>query len=108
MKEFKGTPSPWVRRKSSPKIIISGSVFNASEGYLIGSVCGNDNSGFYANEDEAEANATLICAAPELLIQLMKVCEAIEESDYWWMDDPSRGGFDLESIKSAIYKALGE
>ena len=54
------------------------------------------------------ANANLISAAPELLAELIKARKIIEESDELWMDSPDRGGFDIESIDSAINKALGK
>lgn len=66
----KFTPGPWARSSESPKIIMSGSFIDGHDGYMIGSVTGNDNSGFYASEKEAVANATLIIAAPELLNML--------------------------------------
>lgn len=109
MKEFKGTPSPWVRCKGSPKIIMSGYVFNVSEGYLIGSVFGNDNSGFYANEDEAEANARLIAAAPDLLEALLRTKAQYMQAGI----DAVEGSLNpVENnhafINAAISKALGE
>lgn len=54
---------------------------------------------------EAEANAKLIAAAPELLAALKYCLQRIDESDEWWMDSPNRGGFDTEIIESAIKKA---
>lgn len=67
------TPGPWVRCKEAPKIIMSGSFIDGHQGYIVGSVSGNDNSGFYAREEEAEANAILIAAAPELLKALERI-----------------------------------
>ncbi|OAI84912.1 hypothetical protein [Pseudomonas putida] len=67
MSEQKHTPGPWVRSLESPKIIMSGSFIGGHQGYIVGSVTGNDNSGYFASEGEAEANASLIVAAPELL-----------------------------------------
>ena len=55
-----------------------------------------------------EGNANLIAAAPELLVSLEQVLWKIENSDYWWMDLPDRGGFDAEKIRAAIAKAKGE
>lgn len=57
----------------------------------------------------SEANADFIRRAVnshnELLAELKKVRETIEESHHWWMDCPDRGGFDLEAIEEAIEKA---
>jgi len=55
---------------------MSGSIIEGHEGCMIGSVTGNDNSGFYASEEEAEANAKLISAAPELLNELKSLYRA--------------------------------
>lgn len=73
----KFTPGPWVRSSESPKIIMSGSFIDGHDGYMIGSVTGNDNSGFYASEEEAAANATLMIAAPDLLEALEKALDAL-------------------------------
>lgn len=61
----KHTPGPLYRDPKHPKIIMS-----AEGGYIVGSVTGNDNSGFYASEQEAEYNARLFVVAPELLTDL--------------------------------------
>jgi len=61
--------------------------------------------GFVMERDEMEANAKLIAAAPELLNELLTIVSEIENSEYWWMDSPGKGGFDLERIKNTIKKA---
>lgn len=78
----KFTSEPWVRSSESPKIIMSGSFIDRRDGYMIGYVTGNDNSGFYASEEEAAANATLMIAAPDLLAALENLlwhAEVLEE-----------------------------
>ena len=35
---------------------------------------------------------------------LEDVLERIENSENWWMDEPDRGGFDVEMIKKALEK----
>lgn len=42
----------------------------------------------------------------ELAVVLDAVRATIESSEHWWMNDPGRGGFNLELIKSAVAKAL--
>jgi hypothetical protein len=54
------------------------------------------------------ANARLIAAAPCLLEALKDVLARIQNSGEWWMDEPTRGGFDVEKICAAIAKATGE
>ncbi|MFG0917234.1 hypothetical protein [Pseudomonas sp. CJQ_11] len=81
------TPGPWVRCNEAPKIIMSGSFIDGHQGYIVGSVSGNDNSGFYANEEEAEANARLISAAPELLEALELVIKENAPSYHDCLDD---------------------
>jgi hypothetical protein len=49
------------------------------------------------------------CACKEAKIKLMTmalnyVLEKIDKSDRWWMDDPSRGGFDTDLISTALPK----
>lgn len=104
MKEFKGTPGPWVASKSDRSI---------------GPICKDDDQSygmilpiawveFDGKPGHHQANANLIASAPQLLKELLKVQNAIKESDYWWIDYPDRGGFDLKAIDEAIDKALGE
>ena len=35
---------------------------------------------------------------------LEDVLKRIESSEFWWMDDPGFGGFDVEMIKKALEK----
>lgn len=55
--------------------------------------------------EEAFANAKLISCAPAMLDTLIKVLKVIEDSDYWWIDSPNKGGFDREEIENVIKKA---
>lgn len=42
-------------------------MIGSNRGVLIASACGHHNSGLYASDEQAIANARLIAAAPELL-----------------------------------------
>lgn len=97
------TPGPWVRCKEAPKIIMSGSFIDGHEGYIVGSVSGNDNSGFYASEEEAEANACLIAAAPDLL----SIVQRLVALDAQWHPDrhASEKAELMEEARAAIAKA---
>ena len=62
------TPGPWRVSSESPRIITKDDrAIGSDAGFLIASTMGNDNSGFYASEQEADANARLIAAAPRML-----------------------------------------
>jgi len=95
MKDFKGTPGPWV---AADTVI-------ESEGSCIAEINGDDTSW-----EQDEYNATLMAAAPELL-------EALQElfADYKQLADSVDAGFwDLEDTEvgkkslAAIAKALGK
>jgi hypothetical protein len=81
------------------------------EGFPICSVRGTDDMSCIDMEDEPRfaaemmATARLICAAPELLEALEYCLSVIEKNDHWWIDAPSKGGFDVNKIKSVIKKA---
>ncbi|KKM14292.1 hypothetical protein LCGC14_1707590 [marine sediment metagenome] len=57
------------------------------------------------SDEEAQANARLIAAAPEMKNMLEDMAKRITNSEEWWMDDPNRGGFDLEAIEALLNKA---
>lgn len=97
MSSAKHTPGPWVRCEEAPKIIMSGSFIKGHQGYIVGSVSGNDNSGFYASEQEAEANARLIVAAPEMLEALELAAETLRR-----YEDYHRAKNTPESLDKAI------
>ena len=100
----KFTPGTWVRSSESPKIIMSGSFIDGHDGYMIGSVTGNDNSGFYASEEEAAANATLMIAAPDLLEALENLLQAFDGA---FAGAYGRGPLYI-AANSAINKARGK
>lgn len=109
----KFTPGPWVRSSESPKIIMSGSFIDGHDGYIIGSVTGDDNSGYYASEEEAAANADLMIAAPDLL-EALEALEAI--LPFIPVTTASEGGAAKYSenvkaadmVRAAIAKARGQ
>lgn len=68
---------------------------------------GNTNYTRICRDIENPSDAHLIAASPELLATLKNVLKKIGDSDYWWMTDPDRGGFDEESIRAAIDRAEG-
>lgn len=100
MKEFKGTPGPWrVSEKRGDLIDIR----HNSNG--IGAISIN-LAHVVARQSwlkEAEANARLIAAAPELLEALQCIAEACA-----WDTYGNPGYENLEAAKAAINKALGE
>lgn len=99
MKEFQGTPGPWrVSEKRGDLIDIR----HNSNG--IGAISLN-LAHVVARQSwlkEAEANAKLIAASPELLEALQ---ETIHEVGYWLSTQKPEL---KEKIESAINKALGE
>lgn len=110
MRKFEGTQGPLCLSKSSHKTIMAGSFIDGHEGYLVASVHGNDNSGFYASEEEARNNAMLFAAAPDLLEQLQKIVADYESE----IHDRYDGTHSLDEFlavtkcaHAAINKALG-
>lgn len=96
MSEFKGTPGPWLNAGRS-----AGSHIHADKGEVAWLL-----SYMGIPDEEIEANASLIAAAPDLLEALTTI---ICEMDQWtgWNDN----GFEDETIpkaRAAIAKALGE
>ncbi len=77
---------------------MSGSFIDGHQGYIIGSVTGNDNSGYFAHEDEAEANARLFVAAPDLYEALANLeNDAGQIPEHAW-----------KLVQAALKKARGE
>lgn len=67
-KRVEHTPGPWRLSDESPRIIKKDfRDIGSDSGFLIASTMGRDDSGFYASNKEADANARLIAAAPCLL-----------------------------------------
>lgn len=90
MKEFKGTPEPWVREHTAAD-------YEIIRGGPIGIEVARCRS-FIVSEHEA--NADLIAAAPDLLkacCELVRYFEAI-----------GMGGENVDAARAAIAKALGE
>ena len=107
MSEFKGTPGPLALSKESHKTIVSGSFIDGHEGYLVATTFGNDNSGFYASEDEAKYNALLFIASPDMLTALQLIIECFDDrSGKAWTTSSKRSA--LDAAHAAIKKALGE
>lgn len=88
MNEFKGTPGPWEVEPNPGK----GSWVGDSKGNWSALSCGRSN-------DEGEANAHLIAAAPDMLEALQ---EAIKELEFHNWHNTSTGF----KIQQAINKAL--
>ncbi len=87
MMEFKGTPGPWEKGG-----IIGRYVDGRHKWTHICTVQDDD-----IDSQEYEANINLIYAAPDLLVELVRLCELIEVF-----------GFDPHAARAAIAKALGK
>jgi hypothetical protein len=88
------TPGPWRIGKSGVTVI-----FNNDQGFTVPPVPDNDNW------SEAEANARLIAAAPDLLAALELINAALPTSEKAWpiyMNDA------ILAARAAIRKARGE
>lgn len=107
---IKHTPGPWRVSSESPRIIQKDyRAIGSDAGFLIASTMGHDNSGFYASEQEADANARLIAAAPELLEALT---DAVIDFDNWAAHEDNHPHEHLvvwvEKARAAIAKAKWE
>ena len=103
MRAFKGTSGPWQLSSESPTPIKPDmSLIGLPDGgVLIGSACGHESSGFYPTVDEAEANARLIAAAPELLSSLEFAVKLLYGLPH------VAGTAQLDHMRSVIAKATG-
>lgn len=101
------TKGPWELSHESPKIIMSGSFIDGHQGYIVGSVTGNDNSGYFASEEEAKANARLIAAAPELLEALEIAVDKIKSGLILLKCDDEFIEKETRQALAAIAKAKG-
>jgi|GEM_PF-3620821 len=80
----KHTPTPWVLSKESPTIFKRDfSSIGSDSGYLIGSVMGRDDSGFYSDEAEARANARLIVTAVNYHDRLREALREVTATLAW-------------------------
>ena len=85
----KHTPGPWRISSESKRIItVDYREIGHDGGELIGSAAGHPNSGFYPPDDQADANALLMAAAPDLLaaLQLIYAFDVYEDS-YQQLED---------------------
>lgn len=116
MKEFKGTPGPWqaVKHYSDSTEVMDANGFShvSAEGCAI--LLGWAEKGFehwgdsdeahrYLGQQEQEANANLIAAAPDLLEALQKMFRAGQKQN--WNE---RYESEMNAARAAISKALGE
>ena len=81
MNDFKGTIGKWEVKHSNSKTAYNVVGTALGEKYKIAR-CPYVKSPIKADENEAQANARLIAAAPEMLSTLLKVQKAINEMDY--------------------------
>lgn len=103
---IKHTPAPWRVSSESPRIIQKDyRAIGSDAGFLIASTMGHDNSGFYASEQEADANARLIAAAPELL-EALEACTKAMASVLPDFNPYDQAAYD--KARAAIAKAKGE
>ena len=103
---IKHTPAPWRVSSESPRIIKKDyRAIGSDAGFLIASTMGHDNSGFYASEQEADANARLIAAAPELL-EALEMCTKAMASVLPDFNPCDQAAYD--KARAAIAKAKGE
>lgn len=103
---IKHTPAPWRVSSESPRIIQKDyRAIGSDAGFLIASTMGHDNSGFYASEQEADANARLIAAAPELL-EALEMCTKAMASVLPDFNPYDQAAYD--KARAAIAKAKGE
>lgn len=108
MSDNKFTPGPWRLSMESKRIIKKDfSAIGSNDGFLIASSMGRDDSGFYASDDEADANALLIAAAPDLYEAATDALNVLDRS----MDKPPSHNqimAVLEKLSAALAKARGE
>lgn len=103
MKEFKGTPGPWVASKTDRSIGPISRDDDQSYGMIIPVAWVE----FDGNDAFQQANANLIAAAPDLLTELQRlrgyVIDVLDVDE-----DDCHSEHPLMSSRAAISKALGE
>ena len=104
MKEFKGTPGPWVASITYRSIGPVGRDDDQSYG-MIFPVAWVEFDGDQACQ---QANAHLIAAAPELLEALKELISGYEDREQSGMFDMLVHGDLIKKANAAINKALGE
>lgn len=91
------TPGPWrVTKGTIIKQDLTCIGLDDDSGVLIGNACGYTNSGFFPSDEEGEANAHLMAAAPELLSELQAL---VANQEVTWR----HAGFTEEQIKAMPY-----
>jgi hypothetical protein len=79
----KHTPGPWRVSEHCTTIIKRDfRLIGDDSGELIASSHGMDGSGFFVGNDEAQANAHLIAASPDLLAALKALVQQVERGDF--------------------------
>lgn len=99
MKEFKGTPGPWIN--------VGGWVDAKKSGCLSSIICAIDSVASINPESVNDANANLIAAAPELLEALRQLRDYVEDVCAVSSSDCDKD-HPLMLANAAIKKALGE
>lgn len=92
----KHTPGPWMYAGAGA-IKRDYTAIGCTDGETIASAWGHSNSGFFVSEEEKEANARLIAAAPELFEALLDMV-----SDHADLSEAT-----LNFARAAIEKATG-
>jgi|SRR5699024_4431295 len=109
MSETKFTPGPWRLSSQSPRIIQKDCRDTGSDhGFLIASSMGRDDSGFYASESEADANAHLIAAAPELFEALDTLVSVVGLTAFKYAEQRAVLQEAADQSIAALAKARGE
>lgn len=104
MKEFQGTPGPWIADKTSRAVGPISHDDDQSYGILIPVAWVE----FDQDEGIQASNQRLIAAAPELLEALKELISGYEDREQSGMFDMLVHGDLIEKANAAIKKALGE
>ena len=104
MKEFQGTPGPWIADKTSRAVGPVSHDDDQSYGILIPVAWVE----FDQDEGIQASNQRLIAAAPELLEALKELISGYEDREQSGMLDMLVHGDLIEKANVAINKALGE
>ena len=109
--ELKPCPNPWCPHKIvSVESMSRGPAYVACACGVRGPACGWDVG------EEAARNEAIVAwnhrAPSPAFVAMREALETakkqIEKSEFWWMDCPDRGGFDLEQIDAALALADAE
>jgi len=108
MSGVKHTPGPWTDKGGSAGAVWAGNEFIAS--VYPNAQPGWDGYGRFDRQDETEANARLIAAAPDLLAVAIKShepYESLSEDDIRSLYGPEEAELAM-SLRAAIARARGE